>query len=188
MNPVVILVLSSFLIMAGIMVTVFARRILLMKNGDKVEAKVVSIEKNEVRNRNSDSNSSMIDRYEYLFNVVYSYGNQGYAENLTLNDGAMEEHFPHLINHEGFYYGGGAVIVDNETIPIVVDPKKPTRIIADYIKLTKGAFPEAFGTQNESQNNGNTNPVNPPTPETNQNQNNHNSYHNPYDLSDSNDD
>lgn len=145
MNPVVILVLLPFLIMVGIMVTIFARRILLMKNGNRVEAKIVSLEKNR---RRVNENDNIYHRYEYLINVVYSYKGQGYAENIKLNRGSMNTYLPHLANLNGLYDGGGAVIVDNETIPIVVDPKKPTRIIANLDQLLTEAYPESFGTQN----------------------------------------
>lgn len=185
MNPVVILVLSSFLIMGGLMVAIIARRVILMKTGDKVEAKIVSLEKNRTR-VNEDDN--IYHRYEYLINVVYSYKDQGYAENIKLNRATMNTYLPHLANLNGLYDGGGAVMVDDKTIPIVVDPKKPTRIIANFDQLLAETYPESFGTQNQSKNDENVTSPNPPTQETNQNQNNHSSYHNPYDLSDSNDD
>lgn len=147
MNPVLIIVFSSFVIFGGLFAVTIARRIILMKTGDKIEAKIVSLEKNRRRVNENDDNIS--HRYEYLINVVYSYKNQGYAENIKLSRANMNTYLPHLTNISGLYADGGAVIIDNEVLPIVVDPKKPTRIIANFDQLLAESYPESFGTQNQ---------------------------------------
>lgn len=172
MDPVLIIVFSSFVIFGGIFGSIIVRRIILMKTGDHVEAKIVSLEKN--RRSNNDNGTR---RYEYLINVVYSYKNQGYAENISLSQANMNAYLPHLTNVDGLYTDRGAVIIDNEMIPIVVDPKKPTRIIVNFDRLLAENYPEPFGTQTQT-----SNPTIPATDNTPLDSTEDTTPHNPYDT------
>lgn len=137
MNPLFIFTICLFTVVGALFIIGFARKVLLMKTGDQVDAKIVSVEK-ERRTVNDRI------RTYYLLNIVYSYKNHGYAENISMDKGDIERYYPHFEFLNGLVEDGGAVIVE-DTIPIVVDPNKPTRIIANFDKLMRTAYPESFG-------------------------------------------
>lgn len=105
------------------------RNIHFTDNGDKVEAKIISVEKKQkiIKSKNN---------HYYIFDLVYSHNNKAYAKQLSIRYGDIERFYPQLKDLDGLFVNGKFVMVENMTIPIIVSPDNPLRILEDFRELS----------------------------------------------------
>lgn len=140
MNTTFILVVSIFIVVGVAGFFRLKRHVALLKNGDRIVAKIVSVEK---KRRKTDDDRLGSD-YTYIFNIVYSYSDQGFADTVLMSQSSVRTYLPQLFDIEGLQVGRGAVVVDNEELPIIVDKEDATKFTVNHDQLLAKAHPEHY--------------------------------------------